>query len=107
MKYTIPLLLDNNGEATGLFSIFTSEAPVVIIFTNPLKMERFKKIAFTKLASKGLKGGWASKEASSLGNLIRELMDDDPSLAEDNVNFVSDNDPFCDQLLDSMEKLKI
>jgi hypothetical protein len=104
MQYTIPLTLDRNDEATGLFSLYTSHGPVVIIFTNPLKFEKFAQASSTKLKSQGQKFGSVEMEASSLADIINKLLAMDPSLA-DNVNFIPDSDPLFDQLLESYDNL--
>jgi hypothetical protein len=101
MKYTIPLLIDSNNEPTGLFSLYTTQGRVVIIFTNPLKWEKFAEGASAMSASQGEKVGSTEMEASSMTDIIRQLITMDPTLAH-GVNFLPDSDPLCDQLLASM-----
>lgn len=104
MQYTIPVTMNRNNETTGLFSLYTSHGTVVIIFTNPLKFEKFADASSTKLESQGKKFGYVKLEASSLADIISKLIAMDPTLA-DNVNFIPDSDPLFDQLLASYDDL--
>jgi hypothetical protein len=101
MKYGIPFLLDSNNQLTGLFALYTTEGPIIFIFTNQNKMERFGKIASNMAAQSGNKFGWVDFQASSFSNVVSQLVSMDSSLAG-STNFIPDSDPFFDQILMSL-----
>lgn len=101
MEYTVPLSIDSSGQPVGLFSIFTTEAPIVFIFTNQARLDDFLDAAAHALAKEGNKIGSTVFEAESMEEIIGKLLEIDPTLA--GTNFVPDSAPIYD---DALEMLK-
>ena len=89
MDFTVPLVMGADGKPIGLFSIYTSEGPVVIIFQDSSRWELFATAVIPLLKRKGQRLGEAHFEANSMAEIVAKTFSD-PTLA--NHKFVSDSD---------------
>lgn len=105
MKYHVPLSFDDQYEITGISTLYTSLGQVTIIFTNPDKLQRFYRAAERMMAAGGSKIGSVEMEAASMAELVKNLLEMDPSMAGA-VTFLPDSDPLADQLLDSLSQFQ-
>ena len=103
MKYYIPLSIDRNMEPDGLYALFTTQGPVVVIFSNPLKLEKFLSAAAHLSAEKGKKVGDFGMDATSMSEVVSKLLEMDPSLAG-TVTFLPDSDPMIDDFILQMNE---
>ena len=100
MEYTVPLSIDSIGEPTGLFSVFTTEAPVVFIFTNHARLNDFLDAAAGAVSKDGGKVGSTSFEADSMEEFIAKLLDMDPTLQ--GTQLVTDSALFFEDALEML-----
>lgn len=94
MEYNIPLLIDQNNEPIGLFSVNTTEGPVVIVFTNTPRLEEFLEATSAVVRLDGKKVGTASFDADSMEEVVAKLLEADPSIK--GSKFVPDGSPIFD-----------
>jgi hypothetical protein len=105
---TNKVVLDQRNQPTAFFNLDisienldSSPQPIVIIFKNCVKLETFGQLIAPIVKKNGKKLGVFSKEAVSMSQIVLELLEGDPSLAE--ALFISDSDPLYDQLIDSLK----
>jgi len=103
MKYIVPLQCDENRQPTGVFSIFTSEGPLVIIFSNLPKWHRFREAAAAALARDGKYIASTEIEADSIDGVVDELESLDPAITEQ-ATFVPDTAPIVADVLAFFEQ---
>jgi hypothetical protein len=108
MRYYMIVLLDQRNQPTAFFNLDISKEnldsspqPIVIIFQNRVKLETFGQLIAPIVKKNGKKLGVFSKEAVSMSQIVLELLEGDPSLAE--ALFISDSDTLYDQLIDSLK----
>ena len=100
MRYTMFSVFDQKNQYTGLFGLNTSKGFIVVIFQNQAKMDTFGQLIAPMVKKEGKKLGVASKEAASISQVVRELLEVDPSI--EGTHFISDSDPLYAQIIDML-----
>ena len=100
MEYTVALTVNNGGEPTGLFSIFTTEEPLVFIFTNQTRLDQFLDAAAQASLKDGNKVGSTVLKANSMEEIVGNLLELDPSLQ--GTQFVPDSAPIFNDALEML-----
>jgi hypothetical protein len=101
MKYTLPLLIDGQTrEPLGLFSLETTAGPIVLVFSNTVKLADFYEAGSRMVNAEGNLIGSVDIEAPSFDQVVEELWS--MGLLERDASLLPDSDPLCDQLLAQM-----
>ena len=103
MKFTVPLQADNAGNPLGIFSVNTSNAAIVILFTNPGRWSQFSQVVASVLKREGVKLASFDVDAASFEAATAQLMAMDPSL-RGAAKFIPDSAPVYAEVLRFFEE---
>ena len=102
MKFAVPVVVDGaTQDLLGLFSLHTTSGPVLIVFTNRVKLRDFLESAANMAASSGQKAGTVELEASSIDALVVKLLA--MGLGANEASIIPDSDPLVDELIRQMK----
>lgn len=99
MEYGLLLSLDQDYEPVGLFSFFTNQGPIVVVFTTEQSLATAAWGAAHTVAE-DMKIGSTTVEADSPEMLLQSLMD--MGLEAGEASFVLDTDPIGRELVQSV-----
>lgn len=98
MNYIVPLQLDNNREPLGLFSAFTTAGPVVILFSNMTKWDRFANAVGPILRNGDSYLASVTVEADSFDEVVEQLAEPYAAIL-DEATFVPDSAPLVEDII--------
>jgi hypothetical protein len=97
-RFSYLLQANANGDLTGFHVTFTSEGPVLIIFSNEGRLRSFVDVLHPVLAREGKKIAYASGDADSIEGVVQEILEQDPAMEQ--AIFVPDDAPIVATILD-------
>lgn len=100
-RYSFLLHANSDGELVAFHATFTSEGPVVIIFSQEDRLQDFLDLLSPILAIEGKKLAYASQDADSIESIVASILQMDPSMSD--ATFVPDDAPIVDTILDYYE----
>lgn len=97
MEYGLLLMLDQDYEPAGFFSFQTTVGSIVVVFTDPSRLQAAAWAAADATEGQGTKIGSTNIEADSLEGLLVQLMG--MGLNSSEASFVLDTDELGQELL--------
>lgn len=98
MKLFLPFVLNEANEPVGLFTIYTSQGPVVVIFSSFSRWELVASWAQADLEAKGQYVGAGPFDAASVEEVAAQIIAGDPTLSKH--TFISDTDPLFEEIFE-------
>ena len=103
MSYQCPVLLDQDYEIEGCFSVFTNVGNIVVIAEKGPRFAEFLDLAANIVDPSGNHIGFIDLEAATFEAAIKELLKMDSSLAEDAV-FINEYDQLFETIIAQMRE---
>ena len=98
MNYIVPLQLDQDREPVGLFSAFTTEGPVVVLFSNMATWNRFANAVAPVLSNQNTYLASVTLEADSFEDAIEQIAVMYPAIL-DETSFLPDTAPLVTDII--------
>ena len=92
MEYLVPFLVDSDRNPVGLFSVTTTEGPLVVIFSSQAAWGEFAEAVAPVLARSQQFIGSAPFDEETVEDVVDRLIEIDPSL-DGTTTFVPDDAP--------------
>ena len=102
MKFIVPLHCDSKKQPMGLFAVHTSEGPVVVIFSNKPKWDRFCRAVAPVLAREGTYIGSTNFESDFIEDVVDQLAALDATITS--TTFVPDSAPILASVMEFFEQ---
>ena len=90
MEYLVPFLVDSDKNPVGLFSVTTTEGPLVVIFSSQAAWGEFAEAVAPVLARSQQFIGSAPFDEETVEDVVDRLIEIDPSL-DGTTTFVPEN----------------
>jgi hypothetical protein len=97
-QYSFLLEADSDNEVIGFHATFTSEGPVLVIFSRQARLDEFLDLLSPILAKEGKKIAYSSHEADSIEEIVGSITQSDPTMQD--ALFVPDDAPIVDSILE-------
>jgi sugar/nucleoside kinase (ribokinase family) len=98
MEYLVPFLVDTDRNPVGLFSVSTTEGPLVVIFSNKAAWGEFAEVVAPVLARSQQYIGSAPFDEETIDDVVDRLIEIDPSL-DGTTTFIPDTAPILDDVM--------